>query len=413
MRRRLRGLRKTGSAIAVASFAEVTFGTHPARADPPTLDWDKPIACLVNEKGQSVRVQCEWTPGGRRCLVAPNALPSGEPLEGVQPCSDRGMKYSELAAKGVTVVSANPEVQPGYVRSASGRPYQVQFDLLNRFYFGLAWAPTFHREHVGVDSIAPLSRAQGEMGMHVSLLSPGGRSRHDLRFLEGSVMLTDFEVQGTLFTYDFQHLHRRPSFWITSFIGEPRVYPVSDPLGWGFRLLTLRDRPASNRAVVDSEIAEVHMAWNPWQSADLYSHLRLEAGVSLGKFWPERAEITRKLGGGAWYAGPTAAVRLRTSLGRGGLHYLFGDMEYGRPRHLDGPRKGTWFNRFGTTVAYEGVLLAINDQPISLRVGAAGVVRDDLIDGNSTLELKLTTGLRFSLWAPTRTFEPLPELEDP
>jgi hypothetical protein len=88
-------------------------------------------------------------------------------------------------------------------------------------------------------------------------------------------------------------------------------------------------------------------------------------------------------------------------------------MDYSRPRHLDGPRAGTWFNRFGTTAAYEGVLIAINDQPISLRVGASGIVRDDLIDGNSTFELKFTTGLRFSLWAPPRKFEPLPELEDP
>ncbi|MEO7096029.1 MAG: hypothetical protein ABI175_22400 [Polyangiales bacterium] len=406
-------MRSALGTTALASLGFATFATRVARADTPTLDWEKPISCPFDDKGQSLRVQCEWTAAGRRCLVAPNALPSGEPLEGVQPCAERGIEYRELAGPGVTVVRALPEVQPGYVRAATGRPYQVQFDLLNRFYFGLAWAPTFLREHEGIDAVKPFSRAQAEMGMHVSLLSPSGRSRHDLRILEGSVMLADFEVQGTLFTYDYQHLHRRPSFWITSFIGEPRVYPISDPLGWGFRLLTLRDRPASNRAVVDTELGELHAAWNPWQSPDLYSHLRVEGGVALGKFWPRRADVTKNLGGGAWYAGPTAAVRFRTSLGNGGLHYLFADVEYARPRHLDGPRAGSWFNRFGTTLAYEGVLLAINDQPISLRVGASGVARDDLIDGNSTLELKLTTGLRFSLWAPPRTFEPMPQLEDP
>jgi hypothetical protein len=401
------------STITLGAVGFVASTTRGARAETPNLDWNKPVACLVNDKGQPVRVQCEWTPQGRRCLVAPNTSPSGEAWEGVQDCSDLGIDGSDLSAKGTTIVSANPEVQPGYVRSAAGRPYQVQFDLLNRIYFGVGWAPTFHKDYVGVDTVAPLSRAQAEMGMHVSLLSPSSRARYDLRILEGSVALTDFEVQGTLFAFDYQHLHRRPSFWLTSFIGEPRVYPMSYPLGWGFRLLTLRDRPATNRAVVDTEIGEAHLAWNPWQSPDLYSHLRIEGGLSLGKFWPHRDEVTKNLGGGAWYAGPTAAVRLRTSLGQGGLHYLFADMEYGRPRHLDGPRAGTWFNRFSTSVAYEGVLLAINDQPISLRVGAAGIVRDDLIDGNSTAELKVTTGLRFSLWAPPRKFEPLQEIEDP
>lgn len=413
MRRRWLTWRWAGSAHALVSLGIVTCASRGAKADTPTLDWDKPVSCLMNDKGEPVRVQCEWTPAGRRCLVAPNVLPSGEPLEGVQPCTDQGFGYASVATKGVTIVPANPEVQPGYVRSAAGRPYQVQFDLLNRFYFGLGWAPTFHRDRVGVDAVAPFSRAQAEMGMHVSLLSPSGRSRYDLRLFEGSVMLTDFEVQGTLFALDYQHLHRRPSFWVTSFFGEPRIHPISSPLGGGFRLLTLRDRPASNRSVVDTEIGEVHMAWNPWQSSDLYSHLRIEGGAALGKFWPQRDEVTKNLGGGAWYAGPTAAVRLRASLGQGGLHYVFADVEYMRPRHLDGPRAGTWFNRFGTTLAYEGVLLAIDDQPISLRVGASGVVRDDLIDGNATYELKLTTGLRFSLWAPPRKFEPLKELEDP
>lgn len=402
----------------IAGLCALLIGKR-ARADTPTLQWDQPIACVTDGDGKVVRVQCHELPGGgRRCLVAPNEqTPSGDELQQVQPCAQLLDVHdlAELSTKDTEVVTAIAEAPPGYARAENGRAYQVQFDLLDRLYFGLAWAPTFQRHPSSIETAPglPFARAQVEIGIEASLLSPGGRSRHDLRFLVGSATLSDFELRGTLFSYDYQHLHVRPSFWLTSFLGEPKVYPISMPFGWGVRVLTLLDRPASNREVVDSEVLEMHLAWNPWQSDEMYSHLRFEVGAGLGEFWDKRGKVTRDFGGGAWYAGPTAAIRARTSLGKGGLHYAFVDMEYSRPRHLQGPRAGTWFNRLSTTIAYEGILLAIDDQPISLRIAASGSSRDDLLTGSNNVELKVLTGLRFSLWAPPRRFEPMAPVEDP
>jgi hypothetical protein len=102
------------------------------------------------------------------------------------------------------------------------------------------------------------------------------------------------------------------------------------------------------------------------------------------------------------------------ALGDGGLHYLFADAAYLRPTLLpDGTNPTLPINKLKGTIAYERVLIAINDQPLSFRLTAGGTARDDLAGGARNVEISTTAGLRFSFWAPPRIFEPLPELEDP
>jgi hypothetical protein len=79
----------------------------------------------------------------------------------------------------------------------------------------------------------------------------------------------------------------------------------------------------------------------------------------------------------------------------------------------DGTNPTLPINKLKGVVAYERVLVAINDQPLSLRLSLSGLARDDLAGGARNVELGGTAGLRFSFWAPPRIFEPLPELEDP
>jgi hypothetical protein len=407
----------TRLAAPIASFLALALPSSLALAeDLPQLDWDKPVRCMKNTKGEEVRVQCDDAPPGlRRCLVAPNAMTTytGE-LERVQPCTvdDDPDVYKKLVASGSKMVPAIAEAPPGYARSTQGRVYQVKFDLLNRIYLGLSWLPSVKSTESGLPELS-LGRARAETGLHISVLSPRGRSRHDIRILDGSAAFSDMELQGLLFSYDYQHLHRRPAFWISTFIGPPRVYPVTPGIGWGFRLININDRPPAFRDTLDMEFIEAHLSWNPWQSNDMYSHLRFEVGGDVGKFWEDRGELSDGLGTGRVYAGLTSAVKARFSLGEGGLHYVFLDVAYLRPTFVDEPYTGTGIHRVKAAAAYEGIFFAINDQPVSFRFAAVGSSRQDLISGRQTIEATATVGLRFSFWAPPRVFEPLPDFEEP
>ena len=74
---------------------------------------------------------------------------------------------------------------------------------------------------------------------------------------------------------------------------------------------------------------------------------------------------------------------------------------------------GATVNRLVAQVAYEGVFLAINDQPISFRVAAQGTTQNDFDRDVRAVELRFTAGLRMSFWAPPRVFEPMPAFEEP
>lgn len=402
----------------LACLACLTWTGRAAAEELPRLEWGKPVTCMNDPSGNPVRVQCTAQPSGvMQCLVAPNELQGGGELEQVGPCAaPEGMTYAKLAPNGGTFAPAIAESPPGYARSNRGHAYQVKFDLLNRFYVGGSWSPTSQLAGVGSgDSTSPFGFGRGrvEMGIEVSVPSPSGRSRHDFRILDASATFKDFELTGVLFAYDYQHLHRRPAFFLTSFIGEPRLHPITSPMGWGLRVINVADRPPAYRDTLDIEYLELHAAWNPWQSSDLYSHVRFEVGGDVGQLWENRTEIAKGLSSGAAYLGFTSAMHTRLSLGEGGLHSLRFDASYQRPVVLRGELGGKAANRLKAVASYEAVLFAINDQPFSFRLGARASVRDDPRTDTRSTELGVDVGLRFSFWAPPRVFEPMRELEEP
>lgn len=404
------------SGVAGAACALITAN---AAADPlpPQLSWEKPVRCMTNEEGKTVRVQCETKDDELVCLVASNEAKDGGELNRIKECEsvESVDAYKKLVQEGAKMVrGAVAETPPGFARAATGRAYQVKFDLLNRVYLGASWVPTFQLSQGALfDPTQSFGRGQAEMGLHISVLSHKGRSRHDIRILEGTATFADLELRGMLFAYDYQHVHRRPAFYLTSFFGTPRLYEVAPPLGWGFRVMRVADRPPAFKNTLDMEFAEVHLAWNPWQSEDMYSHLRIEAGVDIGKFWEDRNDISRGIGTGSFYAGFGAEAKFRTALGDSGLHYVTLDLGYHRPNYLDGTQIGKGANNITLKAAYEGIFIAINDQPLSFRVSAEGASREDPITATRSLEVRAMAGLRVSFWAPPRVFEPLPEFEDP
>lgn len=413
MKKRKRTVYTSGVAAAACVLISAEAAADPA---PPQISWDRPVRCMSNEEGKTVRVQCETKGSELVCLVASNEAKYGGELGRTKECESYEPvdAYRKLLKDGAKMVDALAEAPPGYARAATGRAYQVKFDLLNRIYLGASWVPTFQLDQRALFSPADsFGRGQAEMGIHISVLSHKGRSRHDIRILEGTATFADLELRGLLFAYDYQHAHRRPMFYLTSFFGRPRLYEVAPPLGWGFRVLRVNDRPPAFKNTLDMEFAEVHLAWNPWQSEDMYSHLRIEAGADIGKFWEDRNDISRGIGTGSFYAGFDAEAKFRMALGDSGLHYVFLDMGYQRPSYLDGPKSGESANNFTLKAAYEGIFVAINDQPLSFRLSAEGASREDPFSGARNVEARAMAGLRFSFWAPPRVFEPLPEFEDP
>lgn len=380
----------------------------------PVLSYDRPVTCYDLADGKTMRVQCTAdTKGKQTCLSAPNEMQgTGDPIERVLPCEHRTADDYRALGKSAKIVAAIAEAPPGYARSERGRAFQVKFDLLNRFYIGAGWAPTLQSRHgFEVPAGFPFARGHAELGIVLSVLSPRNRSRHDIRILEGSAMFADFEVSGTLFSYDYQHEHRRPAFWISTFFGEPEVHPVLPRVGWGFRILNVLDRQPSYRKAFDMEFGEVHLAYNPWQSNDMYSNVRIELGGDVGAHWSERSAIAGK--NGNYFIGPTFAVKSRVSLGKGGLHYLFTDLQARRSTVVSGEYTGATINRLSGSLAYEGVLIAINDQPLSLRLATEGRTQNDYVRDVRAVELRFLAGLRMSFGAPPRIFEPMPEFEDP
>jgi hypothetical protein len=393
-----------------------------ARADEiPQLRWDRPVRCMQGPDGKSIRVQCDDDLRPTTCLVAPNQSAEGGELNRVAECitvGDAGA-YAKLGATGAHLATAIPEAPPGFSRDARGRAYQTKFDLLDRVYVGLGWAPLpFVRGDAGSGfNVNNLNRWEAELGMDASVLSFHGRSRHDFQVLQGTATFRDFHFNGLVFAYDYQQVHRRPAFWVTTFFGKPRLYPVAMPLGWGFRFFNVEDRPPAAPTTLDMEFLEAHISWNPWQSPDMYSRIRLEAGGDLGKAWADRTQVANGLGTGRTYAGFTSALRSRFTLGEGGLQYVFADLAYLRPYLLpQGALLVQPINRVKAQLAYERVLIALNNQPLSLRVAASGAVRDDLPGGMlnvRNVEIAANVGARISFWAPPRIVEPLPDLEDP
>jgi hypothetical protein len=63
--------------------------------------------------------------------------------------------------------------------------------------------------------------------------------------------------------------------------------------------------------------------------------------------------------------------------------------------------------RLRLRAGYEVILLAINDQPLSLVLDGRGEWRSDLAGLPAVWEWSTHAGLRFSLWAPARRSAPL------
>jgi hypothetical protein len=306
----------------------------------PRLNWDKPVVCAEDDRGNWVRMQCdENAPGGSKCLVAPNQREDGGELRRVKGCDGRERYYyRRLKNQGVRMIPALPEAPVGWYRDEKGRVFQITFDLLKRFYLGVGWLPGF-----GLDEgSAQADRVRFDMGLMASWMSTEHRNRHTIHALEGFVVLEDLEASGVLFAYDLSHASTTPLMRITTFFGKPTRHDMFMDIGFGFSLGDLHVHPHRVQELIELEFAEVHAAWDIFQSADLYNHLRLVTGVGVGGLWDDRGDVEA-----GYFLLPKIALQTRFNLDWEGFHYLFGDVHAAMPVLLSGDEVGETRSRAG------------------------------------------------------------------
>jgi hypothetical protein len=205
-------------------------------------------------------------------------------------------------------------------------------------------------------------------------------------------------LDSTLLRYDTNVRQDKPPIRVTTFFGKPRRSDFTFDMGAWLEVLRLELLRRGGTENIFYTFATGHLTLDLWHSRDLVSYVRLRAGPSV--------EYDRT--NGVFALVPGAVFEGSLTLDPNGFHHFsFGaeaeklllDPEVGGRAHHP--------ERLRVRAGYELILLAINDQPLSLVVDGRGQWRTDLLDEPPGWEWSANMGLRFSLWAPARRSAPL------
>ncbi|MBZ4419460.1 hypothetical protein [Myxococcus sp. RHSTA-1-4] len=372
---------------------------QPPASPLPVQHWQAPTVCLTLPPTKAVpsgkwRAQCDA--GSRRCLVAPQheldseGVETERPLERVTYCADEGYVSESALMKTYRLEPAVADAPPGWYRDERGRVMQFNFDLNRRLWLGGAWAPLWREGQTE-------GRMRADFGISVEV--PGeGRRLHRLRFLETELYLGEPGFDATAMRYDFSVERNEPLFRVTTFFGEPRRHDIHINLGLWMEVLRAEELERDGTEAGFLTWGAVHATLDLWHSKDLVSYVRVRAGPS----------VERDYKNGFSTLVPGAALEGDLTLDRDGFHHLRLGVEAekvllapsveGRPLRPE---------RLRVSAGYELILLAINDQPLSLVVDGRGAWRSDLANVPARWEWSAAAGLRFSLWAPARRSAPM------
>jgi hypothetical protein len=374
---------------------------HAQEQSRPMMDRDRPVQCYRDNDGQVWRVQCNSET--KVCLYAPNEELDGagrraKPLERAKRCpifNKQPFDRAALENQGFTFVAGRPDAPYGWTRDERGRVFQINFDLKRRMYIGGSYAPASRRN----SAKSSKSRSSVDFGLLVFEHYGGSRhsNRHRVRLVEGEVFLEPFSAELTLVHYDMSRRFLEPLLRVTTFFGTPKRYDLHLNLGlWaeGGQL------EVHQTQAVDSSLwrfATGQLTLDLWQSARLDSFARLRTGVGIERLYAEddsdRSAVT--LG---------SAFEIDWILDNKGFHNLRAEIRHEIPRYFETqPDVGTHATRMQARFRYEAIILAINDQPLSLRLDAGTEKRNDIPGIPNEWAFVANAGLRFSLWAPPRS----------
>jgi hypothetical protein len=375
-----------------------TVRLEPPASPLPTMAWDAPVLCAQLEPTPAIpsgeyRAQCDDV--RRVCLLSPARELDAEgqetqvALSRVQPCSATGMDFRSRAMQGWRFVPAVAEAPAGWIRDERGRVMQFNFDLNRRVYLGGAWAPLWIRGQPG----PLLGRSRADFGIQLEFPDRSHETLFRIRMLEGEFFLGDSSGTLTAFRYDWSRQSSRPIARVTTFIGPPTRFDIVLNIGGYLETLTFdtlrREGLVENRLL----LATAQPTFDLWHSRDLVSYVRVRAGPS-GVLDTRRRSL---------HAAGAAALEGDVTVDRDGFHHL----------RFTASAQKLFFtpalaqrranpHRVSLRAEYEVIVIAINDQPLSLLLDGRGGWRDDVEGRPAHWEWSAGAGLRFSLWAPPR-----------
>ncbi len=307
------------------------------------------------------------------------------------------------AAVAVAKTRARPdrEVPFGFYRDPQGRVMQVSFDLQQRIWLGVAYAP--RRRSNGQLEIAP---AAFEFGLAYEETTPDGMTRQRFRVMDGEARLHPFGLDVTAFRYDLSRRYENPILRITTFLGEPQRHDLNLNVGFYTEALRLEVAPRGVEGEYALTLATLQGTLDLWQSRDLRSFVRLRVGPAiearLGS-WGQDARFVGFL--------PQSILEGNAILGKRALQLLTFRLRGELLRSLTvQPRALPWDWLVAAEGAWEVIFMAINDQPISLRLAAQAGLREDtgttalpgstIAGSTPAWEWKGTAALRVSFFSP-------------
>ncbi len=389
-----------GVVSAVAVAAVIATAAPAIAQDLPQMDPDRPVRCVKDLQGRLWRVQCDET--RRACLYAPNDEldtdgDRARPLERVRfcPVDERPFDRAGLEAAGYSMIAGLPDAPHGWMRDDRGRVFQVNFDLRRRLYLGGSWAPS-----ADLDGATASARSVVDFGLFVyeRFGDDDSPNRHRVRIAEGTVHLQPFAAELVIARYELSRRYIEPLLRLTTFFGTPHRYD----LGLNIGLWSEAGRVEVHHTdVADSNLwrfATAQATLDLWQSEQLDSFARIRSGVGVEALYtdamPDRTAVTA-----------SSAFELDWVIDRAGFHNVRAELGYERPYYIEPDRPavaGERTQRMRARLQYEAIVLAINDQPLSVVVGAGGEKRNDVPGVPNEWAFLADAGLRFSLWAPPR-----------
>lgn len=380
-----------------AALSAVTILVCPllALADSvPKMRSDKKVECLRDTEGKIWRVQCDEK--SKVCLYAPNRERSSsgtwtKTLQRARRCEVVDLKFDPASYQqmGYTLEPGRADVSHGWTRDQRGRVFQTNFDLNRRMYFGASYNP---EKFIG--EIGEFGRAAFNFGF-LTLNHREGRNTHRIRLVEGKVSVEPFSAKLVLLHYDLSRRFLDPLLRITTFAGEPQRHDIHLDLGLWTEAgqVEVHHTNAGNSTLW--RFGTMQGTIDIWQSASQDSFLRLRTGIGFERLY------TDKYGDKSALTGSTA-LELDMVLDRKGFHNLKGVLSWEVPRYFSALAEDRLARRNTAKIQYEGILLAINDQPLSFTAGIGGEQRNDLPVLSDAWAFVADAGLRISLWAPPK-----------
>lgn len=304
-----------------------------------------------------------------------------------------GLTISSASAENKREVAAD-EVPQGYSQDEQGRLFQTSFDLYRRYHIGV-----YDMLQFGDGSVMPDHSIVIDAGGVFDYYDRTSSSRHRHRFLEGRLMLAPFEIDARLYGYDFSRSAEEAPIWISTFIGEPRRFDVPIQLGFGGSLGRIHFRRGELGHLLLIDIAEAHLNWEFYQGPGLENYLLLSTGAGVGLRHPQGRDHLEL------YAFPEIGLKAALTPDRSGLTQIG---LQGRLRWGWEPATSEVWTTGMASLSAERIIIAINDQPISLYLAPQvrfGEVENVGIEG---VDFRVMAGARLSLFVPTRASQSEP-----